>query len=106
VRRDLLITALIFTAVGFVGGMVYNRYAPGAPSAAPAPVASAMSPEAEATLPEGHPPLNIAEEWNRLQQQADVRIEPCGVVRTQKLVYSNVSPAFKGTAIKLPSVPR
>jgi len=73
VRRDLLITALIFTAVGFVGGMVYSRYAPGAPSAAlaPAPVASVVSPEAEAALPEGHPPLNIAEQWSALQQQAE-----------------------------------
>lgn len=74
-RRDLLITALIFTAVGFVGGVVFSRYAPGGPQAlatpAPPPAASGMSPEAEASLPEGHPPLNIAEQWSRLQQQAE-----------------------------------
>ena len=74
-RRDLLITALLFTAVGFAGGVVYTRYAPGGPQApvtpAPAAAASAMSPEAEAALPEGHPPLNVAEEWSRLQQQAE-----------------------------------
>jgi len=73
VRRDLLITALIFTAVGFAGGVVYTRYAPGGPQApvTPAPAAAALSPEAEAALPEGHPPLNVAEEWSRLQQQAE-----------------------------------
>lgn len=72
-RRDLLITALIFTAVGFAGGVVYTRYAPGARSGAlaPAPAAAAMSPESSPALPEGHPPLNVAEQWSALQQQAE-----------------------------------
>jgi len=79
VRRDLLITALIFTAVGFVGGVVYRDYAPGRPSTALVQTpAAAMSPEAEAALPEGHPPLNIAEQWNRLQQQAEANPKDAG----------------------------
>ncbi|MBI4467494.1 MAG: tetratricopeptide repeat protein [Acidobacteria bacterium] len=69
-RRDLLITALIFTAVGFVAGVIYTRHSPGAnlPTAlVQPPLAAASDPE----LPEGHPPLNVAERWGALRQQAE-----------------------------------
>ncbi len=72
-RRDLLITALVFTAIGFVGGYVYTQYGgQGSRStttlSGPAAIAS---PGSEATLPEGHPPLDVAQRWRTLQQQAE-----------------------------------
>jgi tetratricopeptide (TPR) repeat protein len=72
VRRDLLITALVFTAIGFVGGYVYTQYAapPRSVSTLSGPVAMA-GPEPEAALPEGHPPLDMAQRWRTLQQQAE-----------------------------------
>lgn len=71
-RRDLLITALVFTAIGFVGGYVYTQYAapPGTVSTLSGPVGMA-GPEPDATLPEGHPPLDMAQRWRTLQQQAE-----------------------------------
>lgn len=69
-RRDLLITALIFTAVGFIAGVVYTRQTGGTVlRAAPAP--AAMSQAADPALPEGHPPLDLAQRWQTLQQQAE-----------------------------------
>lgn len=69
-RRDLLITALIFTAVGFVAGIVYSHQT-GAGSLRPAPPPSAASPAGDPTLPQGHPPLDVAQRWQTLQQQAE-----------------------------------
>ena len=71
-RRDLLITALVFTAIGFSGGYVYTQYAgpPRTATTLSGPVATA-GPEGEATLPEGHPPIDVAQRWRTLQQQAE-----------------------------------
>lgn len=68
-RRDLLITALIFTVVGFVGGSLYSRYATEGPVRSPLPQPATA--EAEPVLPEGHPPLDIAQQWNTLREQAE-----------------------------------
>ena len=71
-RRDLLITALVFTAIGFVGGYVYTQYAGTSAHSMPTSGPAAMAnPEPEATLPEGHPPLDVAQRWRTLQQQAE-----------------------------------
>lgn len=68
-RRDLLITALIFTAVGFVGGIVYSHFTTASPAAAAVlPMATA---QAESSLPEGHPPLDLAQQWQALRQKAE-----------------------------------
>lgn len=67
-RRDLLITALLFTAVGFVAGVVYTRQTAGSPRAPLVQAPAAVESEA---LPEGHPPINVAERWSALQQAAE-----------------------------------
>jgi tetratricopeptide (TPR) repeat protein len=72
-RRDLLITALIFTALGFAGGVVFSRYSD---SASPSADASLSAFESGAglggsELPEGHPPLDLAKRWQDLKQRAD-----------------------------------
>lgn len=69
-RRDLLITALIFTLVGFVAGAVYTRQSTGDSPRALLSPPPATAPS-DSSLPEGHPPLNVAERWSALQQQAE-----------------------------------
>ncbi|MDA2913315.1 tetratricopeptide repeat protein [Acidobacteriia bacterium AH_259_A11_L15] len=64
-RRDLLVTALVFMVVGFVAGWVYTRQtAPPLPRQPPPT-------SAETDLPEGHPPLDVAGRWRALQEQAE-----------------------------------
>jgi len=72
-RRDLLVTALVFIALGFAGGVVYSHYSGGAsPSASAAMPALEPSGSLEASeLPEGHPPLDLAKRWQELKQQAE-----------------------------------
>jgi tetratricopeptide (TPR) repeat protein len=68
-RRDLLITALIFTAVGFVGGVVYSQYSPReAPGLA---VPAAVTAQNDPSLPEGHPPMDLARRWQELREKAE-----------------------------------
>lgn len=69
-RRDLFITALIFTAVGFIAGVVYSRQT-GGDALRAAPASGAVSPTTDPALPEGHPPLDLAQRWQTLQQQAE-----------------------------------
>jgi tetratricopeptide (TPR) repeat protein len=70
VRRDLLITALVFTAVGFAGGVVYMQYGVSPASEAAGSPSMAM-PEDPAGLPEGHPPINLAQQWQTLREKAE-----------------------------------
>jgi len=66
-----LITALLFTAIGFAGGYLYSRQITGGalrPTTAPTPAASQMGGEA---LPEGHPPIDVSERWRTLQEEAE-----------------------------------
>ncbi len=68
-RRDLLLTALIFAAIGFFGGYVYFRETVGSPlqpGVRPAAPAATGSQE----LPEGHPPLDVSERWRDLEARA------------------------------------
>lgn len=69
-RRDLLITALLFAAVGFVGGYVYSQQTS---SGALRTVVQPPVPAAEADdeLPAGHPPLDVAQRWRELQERAE-----------------------------------
>lgn len=69
-RRDLFITALIFAAVGFVAGHVYSdrtREA-NAPIALQQPGTFGASGQ---DLPQGHPPIDQAQRWLALEQQAE-----------------------------------
>ncbi|MBI2955951.1 MAG: tetratricopeptide repeat protein [Acidobacteria bacterium] len=67
-RRDLLLTALIFTAVGFLAGALYTRHA-GEPGPTPNPVSASMPAESDVGLPEGHPPIDLAQRWRELEQR-------------------------------------
>ena len=70
-RRDLLITALLFTAIGFAGGYLYWRQVAGGtlrPTVAPTPTAGQTEGEA---LPEGHPPMDVSQRWRTLQEEAE-----------------------------------
>lgn len=74
-RRDLLITAFLFTAIGFAGGYFYSQEVAQhglRPGVAPAPAAasSAAGQEMEG-LPAGHPPMDMAQQWQTLQQHAE-----------------------------------
>jgi tetratricopeptide (TPR) repeat protein len=75
-RRDLLVTALLFLAVGFLGGLVYSRHIGEGGRTAPAPMATPAEPSpaaADSTLPEGHPPLDLAQRWQELKQAAETK---------------------------------
>jgi cytochrome c-type biogenesis protein CcmH/NrfG len=72
-RRDLLITALIFAAMGFLAGYLYSEHASRSSVFSPPP-APASPPPAEfesSSLPEGHPPLDLAQHWQELRQVAE-----------------------------------
>lgn len=65
-RRNLLVTALIFVTVGFAAGYLYTRYAGTSRRAAPAAPVAEPSP----VLPEGQPPLDVAQRWRALEERA------------------------------------
>lgn len=74
-RRELILTALIFTVLGFLAGHVYTRqsYPSTAPLVAPA-LTNPESPPAStemAGLPPGHPPINTNELLGSLRQAAE-----------------------------------
>lgn len=68
-RRDLVITALLFVVIGFAGGILYSRYTHNSPLRPTAPPSVAA--ESQQDLPEGHPPLDVSQRWNTLRQQAE-----------------------------------
>lgn len=74
-RRDLLVTALIFTIVGFLAGTLFTG-ALGGPGrvASPAPQEPAQSAGGQ-NLPEGHPPMEMAGRWQQLRDRAEANPE-------------------------------
>ena len=77
-RRDLLVTALIFSVVGFMAGALFTGAIGGARPASPVlspPVVQSSSPEG---LPEGHPPLELAERWQELRERAESNPDDVG----------------------------
>lgn len=68
-RRDLVLTALIFAAIGFMGGYVYFRETAGSPMQPPVRPASPAATQSQ-DLPEGHPPLDVSERWRELEARA------------------------------------
>lgn len=75
-RRELILTALIFTVLGFLAGHVYTRQALESqtnPSPQPVinPEAAPASTDMEANLPPGHPPINTEEMIHSLRQAAE-----------------------------------
>ena len=91
-RRDLLITALIFSVVGFLAGALFTGAVGGARPASPAlspPVAPSSSQEG---LPEGHPPLDLAERWQELRERAESSPEDFGAaVELANFLYDQAS---------------
>lgn len=86
-RRDLLITALIFTVVGFVGGYLYSE-GTGQGKLSPASPAAVASATAEEGLPEGHPPLDMAQRWRELEERAQQNPDDAGAaIELGNLLY-------------------
>lgn len=72
-RRDLLVTALIFGVVGFASAYLYfnqtaNRSLLGS-------LPEELLPEESSLLPEGHPPFDVAQRWQELREQAEASPE-------------------------------
>ncbi|MBI4462898.1 MAG: tetratricopeptide repeat protein [Acidobacteria bacterium] len=77
-RRDLVLTALIFAVIGFVGGYVYTRQAKqAAPQTAPL-LGEQPSAEEAMGLPPGHPPMDVSRQIVALRQQAEQNPEDAG----------------------------
>jgi tetratricopeptide (TPR) repeat protein len=89
VRRDLLITALLFAAIGFVGGYVYSQQiSSGALRTIVQPPAPAPAAESDGELPSGHPPLDVAQRWRELQQRAEANPrDPAAARELADLLY-------------------
>ena len=80
-RRDLLVTALIFAIVGFIAGALFTgAVGDGAPTRPVAPPPRpAGQPASEGELPEGHPPMELAARWQELLERAEANpgeVEP------------------------------
>ncbi|MFQ5663190.1 MAG: tetratricopeptide repeat protein [Terriglobia bacterium] len=87
-RRDLLITALIFFAVGFLAGYIYLKQAGGGERRAALPQPRTTG-ETELALPEGHPPLDISQRWRSLEQQAQANPrDPRAAVELANFLFS------------------
>jgi tetratricopeptide (TPR) repeat protein len=70
-RRDLLVTALVFLLVGFVAGALYTGTIGGSTIvAAPGRPAATVPAPASEELPEGHPPMDTAARWQELRDRA------------------------------------
>ena len=81
-RRDLLITALLFTAIGFVGGYVYSQQTSrGALRTVVQPPAPSPAAEGDEELPTGHPPLDVAQRWRELQERAEANPRDAATAR-------------------------
>jgi len=90
-RRDLFVTALLFVAVGFIAGYIYTRSA-GGRSAAVLPaeemVGASGASGSQAGLPEGHPPLDVAQRWRTLQEKAEKNPrDPQAALELANLLY-------------------
>lgn len=70
-RRDLLVTALIFLVLGFFAGALYTGAVGGPARPNPLTAGASAPPETPADLPEGHPPMEMAERWQQLRERAE-----------------------------------
>lgn len=68
-RRDLIVTALVFAVIGFLGGYFYTRRA-AEQRAVVAPAAGPTTEEAMG-LPPGHPPMDVSQQIVTLRQEAE-----------------------------------
>lgn len=76
-KKETIITAIVFLGVGFLAGYIYNaQQRTAAPPAASAmagvasPVGAPGDPAGTAGLPAGHPPINIDTAVKALEEQA------------------------------------
>ncbi len=72
-RRDLLVTALIFAIVGFIAGTLFTGAVGDAAPARPVapPPRPTEQPASGGGLPEGHPPMELAARWQELRVRAE-----------------------------------
>jgi len=71
-RRDLIVTALIFIVIGFVGGYVFTRQAGKSGATLSSPLmGGAQSADEAMGLPPGHPPMDISQRIIELRQEAE-----------------------------------
>jgi len=74
-RRDLVLTAVIFVVVGFVAGYIYMsqvqwRQQRAAAGGRPSPLLE-LPANIEGELPAGHPPMDVARQIVELRQEAE-----------------------------------
>lgn len=78
-RRDLILTALVFAAVGFAAG--YAHWRPAGVQLRSADLGlTGLEPAADA-LPPDHPPMNVAQQWQGLKQRAEQNPEDSKAAR-------------------------
>ncbi|MFQ5696558.1 MAG: tetratricopeptide repeat protein [Terriglobia bacterium] len=78
-RRDLLITALAFLTLGFLGGYLVSESSRAPQPSAPAAGGGAATSAAGEELPSGHPPARLARRWLELEQQVQENPEDAEV---------------------------
>lgn len=70
-RRDLLVTALLFTIVGFIAGALYTGALAGSGPAAAQGRTVSNPPAGSGVLPADHPPMEEARRWQELREKAE-----------------------------------
>ncbi len=75
-RRDLIVTALIFIVIGFVGGYIFTRQAGKSGALLTPPLTGgAQSADEAMGLPPGHPPIDVSQRIVELRQEAEGKPE-------------------------------
>lgn len=93
-RRDLVVTALIFALIGFLGGYIYirqTRLPPERGSGASTGSLALEAPAAEEAsgLPEGHPPLDVARQIVDLRKDAEKNpTDPAAALRLADFLFN------------------
>lgn len=78
-RRDLVLTALVFILIGFVSGYIYTQQTGKQPLLQSSPMLTGEPVgEEDLGLPPGHPPLDVAREIVALRQEAEQNPEDVG----------------------------
>lgn len=102
-KKELIVTAVVFLGVGFLGGYIFQSTRQAGPQTVvvtPSPSSGAVGQETSGQaasggspmqgLPPGHPPLNIAETIKTLQDQAAQNPQdPDAALRLANLFYDN-----------------
>ncbi|MFQ5817757.1 MAG: tetratricopeptide repeat protein [Terriglobia bacterium] len=78
-RRDLVVTALVFIVVGFVGGYIYTQQTGEQRLSKSSPLlADELAGEEALGLPPGHPSIDVAQRMRELRAEAEQNPEDIG----------------------------